>query len=683
MNKEHYVPLSYIVTGFVLVLGFLTALPAAAQEDGEDSQIDRVVLYKNGMAFFQRSATVEGEQEVTLQFSADQMEDVLPTFYAVDRDGGRISSINYESEEPLERRLEKLLVSIPNTGTERALIKQLQGVQARFSLPDEDIRGKILGIQTEKHRTDDEVIEYASVSVMTGNDTVRRVDLRRVSGFKVLDENIQEEIAQFLQLQFSGKQRNQKSVTIRTTGEGERTLEIGYSIPAPVWKSSYRLHLGEEETRLQGWATVENQTSEDWEDVAVQLVAGNPISFKLDMYSPFYPERERIPIATLFPEVRIAAMNQAPGDEGGRYGDAARRNEARGKAEMEESIGLGGGAGGSFGAAESATARSIGETFQYNIDDVVSIPRGSSSLVPILNRPVSGHRMVYWNPDVSEQPLNGFYLENTTGTSLDRGQVTVYSNGTSLGEALLNRVLKPGMEEILTYAVESGVSIRRESSSEERPIQRLTIQDGVIYEHLSRSRETTYYLENNLDETKTVYLDHERADQYELEEPSSPEEQISDGYRFALDLEPNRSRTFTVREIRNISNSRGLQSLDSSRIQVYLENVDLTEEQSEFFREVQNLRGQITDLQEEKESKQSKIEQVQNSIERFRRNIESLGQGTNQEQELRSEYINRMSEAENQLESLQEEVANLNSEINSLQSTLRDRIRAFSGQGDE
>jgi len=56
----------------------------------------------------------------------------------------------------------------------------------------------------------------------------------------------------------------------------------------PVWKCSYRLILDpadKEKALLQGWAQAENTSGEDWENVAVSFVAGNPLSFSMDLYS--------------------------------------------------------------------------------------------------------------------------------------------------------------------------------------------------------------------------------------------------------------------------------------------------------------------------------------------------------------------------------------------------------------
>ena len=83
-----------------------------------------------------------------------------------------------------------------------------------------------------------------------------------------------------------------KAVSLHFAGDGKRKVQVGYVIEAPIWKTSYRLVLGEKEKPyLQGWAMVENPTDEDWAGVKMALISGRPICFKMDLYNPLYINR--------------------------------------------------------------------------------------------------------------------------------------------------------------------------------------------------------------------------------------------------------------------------------------------------------------------------------------------------------------------------------------------------------
>jgi hypothetical protein len=70
--------------------------------------VRRVVLYKNGVGYFEHSARVRGTQDLNIDFTTSQLNDVLKSLTVVDLGEGRISSVRYNSIAPLSERLKGL-----------------------------------------------------------------------------------------------------------------------------------------------------------------------------------------------------------------------------------------------------------------------------------------------------------------------------------------------------------------------------------------------------------------------------------------------------------------------------------------------------------------------------------------------------------------------------------------------
>src|SRR5205085_5460191 len=98
------------------------------------------------------------------------------------------------------------------------------------------------------------------------------------------------------------------------SGEGRRTVKVGYVVENPIWKTSYRLVLDKKgKPFLQGWAVVENTQDEDWNNVRMALVSGRPISFQMDLYQPLYVNRPVVEpelFASLRPPTYQGAMEK-------------------------------------------------------------------------------------------------------------------------------------------------------------------------------------------------------------------------------------------------------------------------------------------------------------------------------------------------------------------------------------
>src|SRR3954470_9245537 len=76
--------------------------PSASAEAVARAPVKRVVLYKNGIGYFEHSARVHGNQELAIDFTTAQLNDVLKSLTAVDTGEGHISSIRYNSVAPLD-----------------------------------------------------------------------------------------------------------------------------------------------------------------------------------------------------------------------------------------------------------------------------------------------------------------------------------------------------------------------------------------------------------------------------------------------------------------------------------------------------------------------------------------------------------------------------------------------------
>lgn len=80
------------------------------------SNITRVVLYKHGVGYFEREATVSGNAEVRLGFRADEMNDVLKSLTVFDSAGGTVSSVSYDNQKPVAKLLQETSLNIPSSG---------------------------------------------------------------------------------------------------------------------------------------------------------------------------------------------------------------------------------------------------------------------------------------------------------------------------------------------------------------------------------------------------------------------------------------------------------------------------------------------------------------------------------------------------------------------------------------
>ena len=107
--------------------------PAVAHVSEENDStrlpVKRVVLYKNGVGYFEHSARVDGNQELGIDFTTGQLNDVLKSLTVVDLGEGRISGIRYNSIAPLDERLRALRLPFGEQISRTDFLSALRGLK--------------------------------------------------------------------------------------------------------------------------------------------------------------------------------------------------------------------------------------------------------------------------------------------------------------------------------------------------------------------------------------------------------------------------------------------------------------------------------------------------------------------------------------------------------------------------
>ena len=271
-----------------LVANIVATIGRAADEKAPDLPLKKVVMFSSGVGYFERRGEVDGNAKVELKFNVRDVNDLLKSMVLQDLGGGQVSTVTYGSKDPITRTLKSFAIDLTANPTLAQLLDQVRGERIEIEAPDA-ITGIILGVERRKQPVDkDKIVEVEYLNLLTDKG-LRSVPLASVGRIKLTNEKLDAELRQALAVLATGHDKDKKSVTLEFLGKGKRGVRVGYIHESPIWKTSYRLVLREEEgPLLQGWAIVENTTDADWDKVDLTLVSGRPISFVMDLYDPLY-----------------------------------------------------------------------------------------------------------------------------------------------------------------------------------------------------------------------------------------------------------------------------------------------------------------------------------------------------------------------------------------------------------
>jgi hypothetical protein len=271
---------------------------AALTESSSRLPVKRVVLYKNGVGYFEHAARVRGTQELSIDFTTAQLNDVLKSLTAVDLGEGRVSSVRYNSIAPLDERLKSLRLPFGEAITQAEYLTALRGARVEVRSSGATSTGRLLSVEKiHRQRSKDDFEDVTSFSILTDAGEMKNYDLITGTSVRIAERELTDEVSRYLSLISSSRARDVRRMSFTASGSGDRDVFVSYISEVPVWKSTYRVLLPgnpNEKPLLQGWAIVDNTIGEDWKDVQLSLVAGSPQSFIQDISQPFYVRRPTI-----------------------------------------------------------------------------------------------------------------------------------------------------------------------------------------------------------------------------------------------------------------------------------------------------------------------------------------------------------------------------------------------------
>ncbi len=324
---------------------------AAPAETSVQLPIGQVVLFSSGVGYFQREGQIDGDARVDLSFPVSDINDLIKSMVLRDLDGGHISAVSYDSNAPVEKTLQSFAVNLSANPTFGQILNQARGEKVEVVLQQANaaqsgtMTGSIMGVETKQEAVDKALVNVEQLNMWCA-DGMRSVKLSELQRVRFLNPIMDNEVRKALDTLTLSHDTQKKAVSINFVGEGKRNVRVGYVIENPIWKTSYRLVLGKEKEDkpfLQGWAVVENATDEDWKDVHMALVAGRPISFQMDLYTPLYVPRPTV-VPELFASLRpvtysgdlVNRPDMVVGELGGRSGATRERLEAEGGKQAKD-----------------------------------------------------------------------------------------------------------------------------------------------------------------------------------------------------------------------------------------------------------------------------------------------------------------------------------------------------------
>lgn len=443
--------------------------------------ITEIELGQAGIARYTLTALVEGPR-ISFTVPENAASDVLASLIVYDAAGG-VVDLQTDTPGTTERSLRDTALrgGVPTSTAD--LLEVLRGETVELTTETGVTEGVVMGLgQTEIVR-EGERIARMTVLLLTGSGVAEIV---LSPGTRV---SLPAETAQVLAdgLEAARTPRDMRRFDLTLTADTPRQVDLSYVTEAAAWKNSWRLLV--DEGRLQGWATVENVSGTDWDDVALTLTTGSPVAYRRDLLDPLYIARNGAPDiapAPIVAEADTGGVGLMSTFSGRALSQGVARRPAPPAPEME------------------AAPTQAGGILRYTLPQPIDLSDGRTANMLYLDMEVAPEIHALYRPNRSDQVLLAASI--FSDQALAPGLISVQDAQGFVGDAPFLG-MQAGETRLLPYAAAGGTRVEQDSQTATR-ILNAVYRNEMLTLALRQTRTTTYVSSTLPDDVDLFVVEH-------------------------------------------------------------------------------------------------------------------------------------------------------------------------------
>jgi hypothetical protein len=554
-----------------------------------DTTLGRVVVYRNGVAYFERYADVQ-DGSLKLNVPKDKVDDFLKSLTVVDARTGEPAPISYPSNSDGGGSTIDMKIGVTHPGAGPRRLRLSYVTEAPSWKPSYrvvvgkggkvDLQGWAIVDNTSGEDWKDVKLGVGSSSAMSF-----RFDLKglRLVERETLQSNDQFALAPPIGGASYGGQNGQRRVLAEIgdevlahaerggeDGDGEQPATLAMTKsggrPAPVRKpgpSKAADTTAKADDAIQRMAQSLNAGPVGQRQIVVEGYAAandkDKMTASLDRANRL---REELVRGGVDPN-RIVAV--AKGEQQGHHGgarvveappppDEAKEPKPAGSPDAPAAGNAGNGA-----TASAATTEPIG-TSHFESTTTMTVPRGTSAMVSILRSQTEGEVVYLYDPESprgnAQFPFKTVRFKNPTDSALESGPVSVFGEGRFVGEGLSEPIPAKSVA-FVPFALDRQIVVERTDAESDEIARILTVQRGVFSTEIQHTRRAKFTLYNRMPERAVVYLRHTVPAGYTITKaperasdatPAKGEEHLAGARLFRVELEPNGKSDVSIEE---------------------------------------------------------------------------------------------------------------------------------------
>lgn len=315
---------------------------------------------------------------------------------------------------------------------------------------------------------------------------------------------------------------------------------------------------------------------------------------------------------------------------------------------------------------------------RYEVPHKVTIPDKSATMVLLVSKEVDGEAAYLYAPDdgVADSfahPFRVARFKNQSGGLLERGPIAVFEKGAFLGQGMVD-ALPAGGHATVPFALMRSLSIRKEMSHDQRGARVYSIEMGDLTIERDQVTIFAYHVENGDKEKVRILIKHPLSPGAKLWDPPKGTEELGPSHEVLspIDVAGFGNASLMLEERQAFKRQVEFRTAEArTAIRDYLKTEKVSQADRETLELILKYAAQLQALDDQETSLTREQRELEKSTQETRRSLTAI-KDNQQAAALRKELTDRLSEGTKRLDQLTKDLVELRVRRTEQELRLRD-----------
>lgn len=267
-------------------------------------------------------------------------------------------------------------------------------------------------------------------------------------------------------------------------------------------------------------------------------------------------------------------------------------------------------------------------TSHFESGVAMTVPKGTSAMVSVFADKTEGQVVYLFDAETSRGndkfAFRALRFKNPTESTLESGPVSVFGEGRFIGEGMAEPI-PAGATAFVPFALDRQVTVDRDDSVRDEIQRIVTVQRGVLSTEVKQIRKAKFTLSNRQSEPAVVYLRHTVGQGYTMDKAPPVADKLGGSQLYRIELPPNDKREIVLEEstpMRRTTNIRTSEGL--AQIKVFASDAAATGPLKEKLAEVVRQHIDVANVDEHIATLRTQVAEYRNRVDELHVQIVTL-----------------------------------------------------------